>query len=75
MGFTIAVHHRGSFVDEPKLHYKGGDVDAIHGLDIDTWSYFEALSLVKDLGYLNFASCKLWWKPPGSGFECLKPIT
>ena len=34
IGFTIVVHHRGSFVDEPKLHYKGGDVDAIHGLEL-----------------------------------------
>ena len=63
MSFTVVIHHRGKFVDKPNVRYEGGEVTAIHNVDIDKWSYFGALSLVKDLGYGD--TMKLWWKVSG----------
>ncbi|KAJ1405698.1 hypothetical protein SESBI_25611 [Sesbania bispinosa] len=62
MGFTVVVHHGGAFVKKPFLRYEGGEVHAFHNLDIDNWSYFEALGLIQDLGYREYKSVKLWWK-------------
>ncbi|KAJ1389029.1 Transposase, MuDR, plant [Sesbania bispinosa] len=52
------------FVRTPKMHYEEGEVHAFHNLDLDTWSYFEALGLLKDLGYKTHV--KLWWESKGS---------
>ncbi|KAJ1400298.1 hypothetical protein SESBI_29682 [Sesbania bispinosa] len=49
-----------AFVSDPFLRYKGGDVHAFYNLEIDNWSYFEAMSIVKELGYLG--GVKLWWR-------------
>ncbi|TKY63422.1 vacuolar cation/proton exchanger 5 isoform X5 [Spatholobus suberectus] len=49
MAFTVVFHHMGKFGFKPSLHYIGGEVHAIHGQDIDTWSLFEAKGLLKDL--------------------------
>ncbi|KAJ1378220.1 hypothetical protein SESBI_48087, partial [Sesbania bispinosa] len=59
MGFTVVVHHGGAFVGDRMLGYEGGEVHAFHNLDVDSWSYFEALGLIKDLGYRE--AVKLWW--------------
>ncbi|KAJ1435355.1 hypothetical protein SESBI_04857 [Sesbania bispinosa] len=59
MGFTVVVHHGGAFVGDRMLGYEGGEVHAFHNLDVDSWSYFEALGLIKDLGYREVV--KLWW--------------
>ncbi|KAJ1413033.1 hypothetical protein SESBI_19963 [Sesbania bispinosa] len=59
MGFTVVVHHGGAFVKGRTVRYEGGEVHAIHNIDIDSWSYFEALGLVKDLGYRE--KVNLWW--------------
>ncbi|KAJ1394825.1 hypothetical protein SESBI_33865 [Sesbania bispinosa] len=59
MGFTVVVHHGGAFVKGRIVRYEGGEVHAIHNIDIDSWSYFEALGLVKDLGYRE--KVNLWW--------------
>ena len=67
MGFTVVIHHRGRFVDKPRITYEGGDVMAFHGLDLDRWSYFELLSLVKELGYDDIVD--MWWKIPGLTLE------
>ncbi|KAJ1402249.1 hypothetical protein SESBI_28144 [Sesbania bispinosa] len=64
MGFTVVFHHKGRFVRQPKLRYEEGEVHAFHNLDLDTWSYFEAIGLLKDLGYNS--PVKLWWKRKGS---------
>ncbi|TKY73244.1 vacuolar cation/proton exchanger 5 isoform X4 [Spatholobus suberectus] len=48
-----------SFVHEPKMHYKGGEVHAFHNVDIDHWSYFEAISLVQELSYKE--EVQMWW--------------
>ncbi|KAK7306231.1 hypothetical protein VNO77_44157 [Canavalia gladiata] len=50
----------GKFVKEPSLQYKGGEVYVCHDLDAGKWSYFEALALMKDLGYKDIV--KIWWK-------------
>ncbi|KAJ1380492.1 hypothetical protein SESBI_45976 [Sesbania bispinosa] len=63
MSFTLVVHHRGVFVSDPFLRYKGGDGHAFYNLEIDNWSYFEAMSIVKELGYLG--GVKLWWRVGG----------
>ena len=48
----MVIHHMGQFVSEGSLTYKGGEIHAIHNIDIDSWSYFDAMSLIKqDLGY------------------------
>ncbi|KAJ1396974.1 hypothetical protein SESBI_32146 [Sesbania bispinosa] len=60
MSFTLVVHHRGAFVSDPYMRYKGGDVTAFYNMNIDNWSYFEALSIVKELGYVG--GVKLWWR-------------
>lgn len=60
MAFSVAFHHMGSFVLQPKLHYEGGEVHVVHNVDIDKWSYFEAIGLLKDLGYMD--PVRLWWK-------------
>ncbi|KAJ1404518.1 hypothetical protein SESBI_26503 [Sesbania bispinosa] len=60
MAFTLVVHHKGAFVSDPFLRYKGGDVHAFYNMEIDNWSYFEALSIVKELGYVG--GVKLWWR-------------
>ncbi|KAJ1394514.1 hypothetical protein SESBI_34090 [Sesbania bispinosa] len=59
MGFTVVVHHGGAFVGDRMLGYEGGEVHVFHNLDVDSWSYFEALGLIKDLGYRE--AVKLWW--------------
>ncbi|KAJ1388954.1 hypothetical protein SESBI_38706 [Sesbania bispinosa] len=63
MGFSVAFYHMGKFVHKPSLRYKGGDVHVFHGLDTDTWSYFEAVGLAKDLGYVD--RFNMWWKQKG----------
>ncbi|KAJ1388612.1 hypothetical protein SESBI_38952 [Sesbania bispinosa] len=60
MSFTLVVHHRGAFVSDPYMRYKWGDVTAFYNMGIDNWSYFEALSIVKKLGYVG--GVKLWWR-------------
>lgn len=56
------------------LIYNEGEIDAFCNLNLDRWSYPEALSLVKELRYVDFV--KLWWKESNGGIEeCLKSIT
>jgi len=43
------------------LRYKGGEEHVVHGLDADRWSYFEALSILKD-EFKYDGMVKLWWK-------------
>ncbi|KAJ1431325.1 hypothetical protein SESBI_07177 [Sesbania bispinosa] len=62
----------GSFVNHPKFQYKGGEVHVFHGLDIDTWSYFEVVGLLKDLGYVD--KVKMSWKEKCAKFSTLKPL-
>ncbi|KAJ1392439.1 hypothetical protein SESBI_35801 [Sesbania bispinosa] len=67
MRFSIYIYHEDKFVSDPKLHYRGGESQGFDGLDINTWSYFEALGYVRDLGYRG--NVKLWWKKARSTLD------
>ncbi|KAJ1414891.1 Transposase, MuDR, plant [Sesbania bispinosa] len=58
-GFYSSGASWGAFVNGRTVRYEGGEVHAIHNIDIDSWSYFEALELVRDLGYSE--KVNLWW--------------
>ncbi|KAJ1392680.1 hypothetical protein SESBI_35637 [Sesbania bispinosa] len=67
MTFCVAVHHKGSLVKVPKLHYSGGETHVFNDLDVDIWSYFKAIRYVKDLGHKE--KVKLWWKSKYGSFQ------
>lgn len=62
MSFEVHFHHGGGFIDEDD-EYRGGSVHVEFDCDIDRWSYFEAMSIVNDLGYSSIM--RLWWKTDG----------
>ena len=43
----------------------------VHNLDIDTWSYFEILFLMKDLKYSVTSGIKMWWKGKDVDYDSL----
>src|ERR1043165_1749887 len=59
--FNLVFHHGGSFVQDGHTYYRGGSETVVEGQDEDKWSFFEAVSLVKDWGYEGF---RLWRKIP-----------
>ncbi|CAI8596030.1 unnamed protein product [Vicia faba] len=59
--FNLVFHHGGSFVQDGHTYYRGGSETTVEGQDEDKWSFFEAVSLVKDWGYEGF---RLWRKTP-----------
>ncbi|CAI8591544.1 unnamed protein product [Vicia faba] len=59
--FNLVFHHGGSFVQDGHTYYRGGSETTVECQDEDTWSFFEAVSLVKDWGYEGF---RLWRKIP-----------
>lgn len=61
MVFSLIVHHEGSIVTEPVIHYVGGDVNIVHGVDLDKWSFFEAIDIVRE-DFGDGGTVKLWWK-------------
>lgn len=75
MSFAVNIYSRGEFVHDPDRHYDHGELHTIHGVDIDRWSYFEALGILRnDLG-IN-GNVRLWWKKFEHKFEeGLKEIT
>ncbi|KAL2619339.1 hypothetical protein AAZV13_08G300300 [Glycine max] len=72
MSFSIVIHNMGSWVNEPQLYYKGGEVHVIHGLDVSKWSYFEAMRVLTELGYKGDGDMKMWWKGKGTDFDSLR---
>lgn len=50
-----------------KLQCKSGEVEVIHGIEMDSWSYFQALRMKDDFGYKG--KLKLWWKNQSCIFE------
>lgn len=72
MSFSIVIHSMGSWVNEPQLYYKGGEVHVIHGLDVSKWSYFEAMRVLTELGYKGDGDMKMWWKGQGTDFDSLR---
>ncbi|XP_058756954.1 uncharacterized protein LOC131630180 [Vicia villosa] len=59
--FGVVFHHGGHFVQEGHMYYRGGSDTIVEGQDEDKWSFFEAVSLVRDWGYEGF---RLWRKIP-----------
>ncbi|CAI8605785.1 unnamed protein product [Vicia faba] len=57
--FNLVFHHGGSFVQDGHTYYRGGSETTVECQDEDKWSFFEAVSLVKDWGYEGF---RLWRK-------------
>ncbi|WVY91088.1 hypothetical protein V8G54_036602 [Vigna mungo] len=50
--FNVVVHHAGTLVSQYPIVYVGGE-KTYWSVDPDKWSYFEAIDVVKELGYLN----------------------
>ncbi|RYR48983.1 hypothetical protein Ahy_A07g035205 [Arachis hypogaea] len=62
--FTIELLHGGKFIDTGHgLEYLGGLVVEDLHYELDEWSLQEIVSLLKGLGYKEYA--KLWWNEPG----------
>ncbi|CAK8567611.1 unnamed protein product [Lathyrus sativus] len=59
--FTVIFHHEGNILHDKFTFYRGDDT-VVEGQNSDTWSFFEAASLIKDWGYDGF---RLWTKFPG----------
>lgn len=59
------------FREGPPFKYVGGQLHCISSIDSDRWSYFEALSFLKDFWHAEPG--RLWWKPNGGSM--LKEIT
>ena len=47
MVFSIKVHHRGHVVHSI-WNYVGGDVTSLADIDVDKWSYFEFVGILKE---------------------------
>ena len=51
MSVAVVFHHEGEFVKDFLLYYKGGKENRFNEIDKDKWCYFEAIGILKDLGY------------------------
>ncbi|KAG5540565.1 hypothetical protein RHGRI_020696 [Rhododendron griersonianum] len=60
--FMFEVHHGGYFENVPTKKYSMGKVEFIRNVDKDLMSYFELISMIKDLGYLE--NCNIYHKLP-----------
>ncbi|XP_058756990.1 uncharacterized protein LOC131630222 [Vicia villosa] len=60
----IIFHHGGEFVRENFVFYRGGDVSTLHGQDPDTWSFYEAMNVVLQLGF-DGGRIRMWRKIEG----------
>ncbi|RZB90708.1 hypothetical protein D0Y65_023253, partial [Glycine soja] len=49
------------------LHFADVEIHAFHGLDIDRWSFFLGIGLLKNLVYDG--NMKFWWKSENKKFE------
>lgn len=60
--FNVYFNHGGGYIDDSSEYY-GGVVHAEYGCDIDRWSYYEAISILRYLGYSTVTSVlRLFWK-------------
>src|SRR3954468_9842630 len=66
---TLTLHHSGHFVDSEKTDYVGGKCIQLD-VDVDRWSYFELVGVLKDLGYTKVAT--IYYKDPQLGMSALK---
>ncbi|KAK7281854.1 hypothetical protein RIF29_10173 [Crotalaria pallida] len=68
--FTVVYHCRGEIDHGPPFKYEGGEVHAVHGNDPDRWSFFEALGILRELGY--GIGGRMWWVPTGDTLKEIK---
>jgi len=61
--FKVVFHYRGKFISDGKLQYEYGESTRL-SFDLDLWSYFVVLSVIKRLGYVG--ENKLWFSVGGS---------
>ena len=63
----LVIHHSGEFVDPELNIYEGGLVSEL-SVDVDRWSYFELVGVLKDLGYTDNVE-KMYYKDPQFGMN------
>jgi len=49
--FEVVFHHRGRFVNDGSLKYVGESNSLL--CDPNIWSYFEIMSILREMGYVN----------------------
>lgn len=67
MSFSLIIHHGGHFEVGENTGYNGGDLAVANINDVDRWSFFEAVGLVRDLGYKE--DFLLWWNSDSAEYE------
>ena len=50
--FEVVIHHGGHFVNEGGVKCVNGQTSKL-SYDQDRWSYFEVLSMLREMGYIN----------------------
>ncbi|WVZ26151.1 hypothetical protein V8G54_004695 [Vigna mungo] len=60
--FEVVFHHGGKFVNDGSLKYEFGETSTLK-IDPDRWIYFEILSILKEMGYINVK--ELWYSVGG----------
>ncbi|WVZ20267.1 hypothetical protein V8G54_007589 [Vigna mungo] len=65
-GVEVVFHHGGKFLNDGSFGYRGGDTSTLM-IDIDRWSYFEMLVILKEMGYTNVK--ELWYSLGGRVLE------
>jgi len=55
--FEVVFHHKGRFVNDGSLKYIGES--SILSCDPNRWSYFEIMSILRKMGYVNVI--ELWY--------------
>ncbi|KAL5169798.1 hypothetical protein HKD37_11G031635 [Glycine soja] len=68
MAFTVEVNHGGYFTPEPFLKYFGGDITLLSEIDIDKWSFFEFVGILKQDVKIK-GDFKLCWEGANAGFK------
>ncbi|XP_017431812.1 uncharacterized protein LOC108339180 [Vigna angularis] len=62
----VVFHHRGKFLNDGSFRYHGGDTSTLV-VDIDRWSYFEILAILREMRYINVK--ELWYSLGGCVLE------
>ncbi|WVY97876.1 hypothetical protein V8G54_030027 [Vigna mungo] len=62
----VVFHHGGKFLNDGSFGYRGGETSNLM-IDIDRWSYFEMLAILKEMGYRNVK--ELWYSLGGRVLE------
>ncbi|WVZ03970.1 hypothetical protein V8G54_024776 [Vigna mungo] len=65
-GVEVVFHHGGKFLNDGSFGYRGGNTSTLM-IDIDRWSYFEMLAILKEMGYRNVK--EMWYSMGGRVLE------